>query len=43
MNITQADITTTGYLFILTGTVIAFVGSIVVYLNKKSKKKRSKK
>ncbi len=36
--ITQADITTGAYFFLVAGGIITAMGAIVVYLHKKSKK-----
>ncbi len=40
MNINQADITTSAYLFLITGGLIVLMGAVVVFLNKKTKRKK---
>lgn len=43
MNINPYDITTSAYLFLIVGGVIALVGAIVAHLNKQSKRLKRRK
>lgn len=40
MNLSQFDFITTAYLFLVVGGLISLFGAIIVYLNRKSRKKR---
>lgn len=40
MNITQSDVVTSAYLFLVLGGVIVFTGAIVVYLSRRPKRRR---
>ncbi len=42
MNISQNDIVTTGYLFLVVAGIISLIGAIVVYYNNPPKKRRGK-